>query len=166
MLSIIGNVKLTACLLGGLLLSACSRNIQNPEAVRQGVVDYLNQRKAQTGLDMTSMDIVVTSVAFEKDQAHATLSFRPKGAANGMTMNYTLEQKGSQWVVKGRADSGPNAHGAGGMPPAGGALPEGHAPTGGDTIPGMPHSQLPGGGGAQPLPSGHPPVGAPGSKPE
>lgn len=153
MLSIIGSVKLTVCLLvGALVLGGCGRNIQNSEAVRLGVLDYLNQRKAQTGLDITSMDIAVLSVSFESNQAHATVSFRPKGASSGMTMNYTLDRRGDRWVVSGRGDSGSHPHGA----EMQGGLPPGHPPTGASPIPGMPQGQVPPSGGA--LPPGHPPI--------
>lgn len=115
-------------LLAALLLAACNRNINNTEAVRQGVVDYLADRKSQTGLDPATMQIDVSSVSFARDEAHATVSFRPKNApGEAMTMNYSLERKGSKWVVKGRRDSGANPHGAGGLPEPS-ALPPGHPP--------------------------------------
>ena len=59
-----------------------------------------------------------------------------------MQMRYTLERKGSQWVVKGRGrgQAGQASHGAGQMPPTGAGqdrgaspdseLPPGHPPTG------------------------------------
>jgi hypothetical protein len=126
------------------LLCACSRNINNKEAVRQGVIDYLNKRSAETGLDMKLIDVDVTSVQFQNNDARAAVSFNAKGATGGaMLMNYTLERHGSKWVVKGRAESGMNPHGAQGMPPAqGGSL-----------------QPVPPGGQSQPLPPGHPPVG-------
>ncbi len=83
-------------MLAALLLPACSRDIQNTDAVRQAVVDYLRARTAQTGLDMNLMQVDVTSVAFEHDQARATVFFRPKTGGGGMQMNYTLERKGNQ----------------------------------------------------------------------
>jgi hypothetical protein len=102
----------------------CGKNISNNDAVKQGVVDYLNKRMSQTGLDMNLMNVEVSSVKFDKDEAHATVSFRPKGStpSAAMTMNYTLERQGSKWVVKGRQDSGLNPHGAGG-PMTGGEAP-------------------------------------------
>lgn len=119
-----------------MLLAACSSDIQNTEAVKQGVLDYLQARKAQTGLDVNSLKVDVTSVAFEKDQARATVSFQPKtGESSGpMLMNYVLDRKGNKWVVRGRTENGVNPHGAGSaMPPSAppsGALPPGHPPIG------------------------------------
>lgn len=113
-------------MLAAVLLSACSRDIQNTDAVRQAVVDYLRARTAQTGLDVDLMQVDVTSVAFEHDQASATVFFRPKAGGSGMQMNYTLERNGDKWVVRGRTESVINPHGAQGLP----ALPQGHPPIG------------------------------------
>lgn len=128
-----------------VLLAACSRDIQNADAVKQGVIDYLQARTAQTGLDVNSMQLDVTSVSFAKNQANATIFFRPKDGQSGMQMNYTLDRKGNKWVVRGHAESGANPHGNGmqqqELPPnhpaipqsetqPGGALPEGHPPIG------------------------------------
>jgi hypothetical protein len=132
------------------LLSGCKKDIQSKEAVRQGVMTYLAKRS-----DLLSMDVNVTSVDFKNDQATATVRFQAKGnnsPAGSMTMQYVLERKSDQWVVKGRAGSG-NPHG--GMPQEGagsmGAMPQ--------TMP--PGHPSVGDGGAPPqaLPPGHPVVG-------
>jgi hypothetical protein len=114
------------------LLAACSRDIQNTEAIRQGVVDYLKARTAQTGLDVNLMNVEVTAVSFEKDQARATVYFRPKNGpeAGGMQMNYVLDRSGGKWVVRGRTENGVNPHGGSAMPPGG--MPPGHPPVGSD----------------------------------
>jgi hypothetical protein len=133
-----------------MLLAACSKDIQNSEAVKQGVIEYLQARKAQTGLDMTLMQVDVVSVSFEKDQARATVMFRPKTGADaaGMQLPYTLERKGNKWVVQPRNEAGASPHGGAGvagesmLPPDHPALPGGAA-------------QSPAGGS---LPPGHPPV--------
>jgi hypothetical protein len=146
-----------------MLLVACSRDIQNSEAIRQGVLEYLNARSTQTGLNMNLMQLEVTSVSFEKTQARATVLFRPKsgGGQGGMSMSYTLDRKGDKWVVRGRQEDGANPHGAGGMPPLPGAQPP---PLPGAQPPPLPGTQpLPPLPGVQPppannLPPGHPPV--------
>jgi len=138
-----------------LVLSACNRGVQNKDAVRQGVLDYLASRP---NLSMGGMTVDVTNVTFKDNQAEATVSFTPKGgpAGNGMTMRYTLELKNNKWAVVGKADSGQNPHG-GAMAPGGAANP--HA---GGAMPGMPpaggiDTERP--GGAPPaLPPGHPSV--------
>lgn len=115
------------------LLAGCSKNIQTNEAVRDGVIKHLSQN---SGLNLAQMDIEVTSVTFRENEADAVVGFRPKGAgaASGMSMRYTLERQGNEWVVKKKADSG-MGHGMAppsSQPPAGeGVLPPGHPPTGG-----------------------------------
>ncbi|MCS7043965.1 MAG: hypothetical protein NZR01_14360 [Bryobacteraceae bacterium] len=115
------------------LVAGCSKNIQTNEAVRQGVIKHLSQN---SGLNLASMDIEVTSVTFRDNEADAVVGFRPKGggAMSGMSMRYTLERKGNEWVVKKKMDSG---MGHGMMPPSAdapkqgeGGLPPGHPPVG------------------------------------
>ena len=99
-------MKKLALGIAAVLLSACSRDIQNTEAVRQSVIDYLRSRTTQTGLNMDMMQVDVTSVSFDRNEARAAVSFRPKsGGDGGMQMNYILQRKGNQWVVAGRSDS-------------------------------------------------------------
>jgi hypothetical protein len=130
-----------------LALCACTSDIQNKEAVKSGIVKHLNERK-NLDLDMSAMNVEVTSVTFRKDVAEAVISFAPKGApaAQGMSMKYMLERKGNEWAVKGRAAAGGMGHGAAAAPGVG-ELPPGHPPASRDAE----------------LPAGHPPVG--GSKP-
>jgi len=145
-----------------LLTAACSKNIQNPEAVKQAIITYLNAKSAQTGLNMANITVDVTALEFDRDSARASVNFRAKGSdqATGMTMNYSLDRKGDQWVVRERADSGSNPHGGavprsvpeGSAPPPESALPQGHPSVGGAA----PGGVTPGGA----LPPGHPTVGA------
>jgi hypothetical protein len=135
-----------------LLAAACSKNIQNSDAVRQAIMDYLSGKAAQTGLNMANMTVDVTALEFERDTARASVSFRVKGmAANaGMSMNYTLDRQGDKWVVRGAGQMSGNPHG--------GAVP-GTVPQGADGAampPGHPGVGAPGGQ----LPPGHPGVGA------
>ena len=135
--SIIGKVRRLTLLVVAALLAACSRDIQNTEAVRQGVVDYLRARQAETGLNVDMMQVEVTSVSFQRDEARTTVLFRPKTGGGGMQMSYSLDRKGDKWVVRGHGDSGANPHGGSSssppqlpliQPPP--ALPEGHPPVG------------------------------------
>ena len=116
-------------------LAGCHRDIQNEDAVKRGVMDYLSTRQ---GLNIGSMNVSVTSLVYRQNEVDATVVFSPKGSgpAPPMTLHYLLERKGDRWVVKPRAASG-NPHGGmganphGGMrtPPAGGGsgtLPPGH----------------------------------------
>lgn len=134
-----------ACL---LVLGACKKDIQNKEAVRQGIMNYLSKRT-----DLGNMDVSISSVSFRQNEADATVHFQAKNSnapGTGMDLSYVLERKGNEWVVKGKGASGGAPHGGmgqnphgGGMPPEGmpgGALPPGHPtvpnpPSGGHTPP-------------------------------
>jgi hypothetical protein len=125
-----------AVAVGLLLMAGCNRGLENPDAVRSAILDYLATQK---GLNVANMQVDVTALTFRQNEADATVSFRPKGTSGGagMTMKYTLEKKGSAWAVKGRTEQGGTPHGATGMPP--GAMP--------GAMPGT-------------MPSGHPDMGA------
>lgn len=110
------------------LLAACNRDIQNADAVRGSIVDYLRERQSKTGLNMDLMKVDVSNLSFSSSgkEAHATVMFTPKAGGAGMQMPYTLDRKGDKWVVRAHAESGENPHGAAGLP----ALPPSHPPVG------------------------------------
>lgn len=142
---------IAAAALSLVLLVSCKNDVQNQEAVRQGVMSYLSKRS-----DLLAMDVSVASVAFKNDEATAQVHFQAKGNSSpgaGMTMQYVLERKDGQWVVKGRTGAGV-AHGASG--PGVNSVPgQGNLP---GALDGMP--RIPAPGGAQALPPGHPAVGS------
>ncbi len=118
-----------ALVLAALLsLVACNRSEKNKEALRQGVLDHL--ASSALGLNMAGMDVALTEVHTTGSQADVTASITPKGApaANGMKIQYHLEQHDSKWVVTGRQDAGGSPHGGGGAaaanPHGGGAMPD------------------------------------------
>lgn len=136
-----------------VLLAGCKKDMQNQEAVRQGVMSYLSKRS-----DLLAMDVSVASVSFRQDEATAEVHFQAKGnnsPAAGMTMQYVLERKDGQWVVKGRTGPGA-AHGASG-PGVNSAPGQGALPGSLDGMPALPPGH-PGAGGSQALPPGHPSV--------
>ncbi len=119
-------------------LAGCRRDIRNDQAVRQAVLDYLASR---SNLNLSAMRVDVTTVIYRQNEADATVSFSPKGSngVGGMTMRYTLEQKGNGWVVKNRADSGRNPHGS--QMPSEAAPPSGQLPPGHPSVPSPDSSQ-------------------------
>ena len=118
-----------------LALAACARkNIENKEAIRQAVVEYLSSRQAQTGLDMSNMDVNVTAMTFERDTARATVDFRVKNSDAGMQMNYTLDRKGDKWVVQPRQEGG-QGHG---VVTPGNETPPSELPPGHPAVPASP----------------------------
>lgn len=158
---------LTIALIAGATV-ACSRAPENKDAVRAGVMEHLNKN---SGLDLKAMDVEVSNVTFEGNQATAAVAFKPKSSPDaGMSMNYKLERRGDKWVVQQKAGSGAG-HGAG-MPDAAAPADSGaHAPgatpppTGEALPPGHPPVASPNPG-AKPgeLPAGHPPVAQPKTK--
>ena len=145
-----------------VLAGACSRNIQNDEAVRQAVIDYLQARKAQTGLDVSLMEVQVKAVSFQQNVARASITFVPKGSpdSSGMSMSYTLDRKANKWVVRPREAGAASPHDGADLttpPEASGAVPavtpEG-MPPGHPAVGSAPDKGTPG-----ELPPGHPPIG-------
>jgi hypothetical protein len=110
------------------VLAACSKDIQNTDAVRGSIVDYLKARQEKTGLNMDMMRVDVSSVTFSSagKEAHANVMFTPNAGGAGMQMPYTLDRKGDKWVVRPHAEGGENPHGAAGLP----ELPPNHPPMG------------------------------------
>jgi hypothetical protein len=143
--------------LAAVALAGCSRNIDTPEAVKQGVLKDIAKK-----VDVQSMDVNVDSVSFREKEAEAQVSFKPKGAPStqSIVMNYQLERQGDEWKIKGRTMQGHDqAHGqttadAGAGAPGQPALPAGH-PT---VTPGQKAAPLSPDQQAGPLPAGHPTV--------
>lgn len=112
-----------------ILLSGCHKDIQNKDAVKKAVAEYLAGRPG-----LMAMDVTVSAVKFDKNQADALVYLTAKGgpvAGSGMQMRYALERQGDKWVVKPHSGASPHA-GAGSMmgnPPAiapGESMPAGH----------------------------------------
>ncbi len=113
-------MKSAAICLAALLLAGCSKNIDTPEAVKEGVIKDIAKK-----VDVGSMDVNVDSVSFREKEADATVSFTPKGAprSQSMTMNYALERQGDEWHIKSRSMLTPHAQA---QPGQAAALPAGH----------------------------------------
>lgn len=119
-----------APLLFALVIGACNRAPENKDAVRQAIVEHLGKN---SGLDLSAMDMDVTKVDFQGEQATAMVSFKPKASPDaGMSMNYTLKREGSKWAVQKAAGGGHggalNEPSQSVAPAPGGNLPPGHPP--------------------------------------
>jgi hypothetical protein len=134
-------VRIAAVFAVLLSLAACNRGDHSKEALRQGVMDHL--ASSSLGLNMAGMDVALNDVRVKGDEADVTASITPKGgpSANGMSIQYHLQQRNNKWVVTGRNDAGGSPHG-GAMAPATGANPHGGAMPGAAT-PGAAPSQMP-----------------------
>jgi hypothetical protein len=127
------------------LLAGCKNSTQNSDAVRQGVVEYLQK----AGLNVAGMDIALAGVKFNGNRADARVDLSVKGTGKvAMSRTYFLEQKDNKWVVVGKEDA--DQHGA--MAP--GAAAGGENPHAGGAIP-----SAPSGGGKMPSPEDLPPAG-------
>ena len=127
-------VKSALICLAALCLAGCSKNIDTPEAVKEGVIRDIAKK-----VDVQVMDVNVDSVSFREKEADARVSFKPKGApvSQSITMNYLLERQGDEWHIKSR-----NMQAHEQRQPGEAALPAGH----------------PGAANGEPLPAGHPQV--------
>lgn len=144
-----------ALLLAILGTAACSSsNIDNKDAVRSAMVEYLETNKKSTGLDPNAMDVKIDAVTFDRDTAHATVAFLIKGSDQGMHGNYTLTREGNKWGNVKRQNLTAAPHeiegGAQEAPSGQGPADQGKEPL----LPVMPGAT----GGSQALPPGHPPV--------
>ncbi len=122
--------------LAALCLAGCSKNIDTPEAVKEGVLKDIAKK-----VDVGAMDVNVDSVSFREKEADAKVSFKPKGApaSQSIVMNYALERQGDEWHIKSR-----NMQAHEKQQPGQTALPPGHPAAGA--------------GAGDPLPAGHPSV--------
>jgi hypothetical protein len=139
-------MKSAALFVAAVLLAGCAKNIDTPDAVKQGVIKDIAKK-----VDIQNMDVSVESVSFRGKEATARIGFRPKGGdpRQSIMMSYTMERQGDEWHVKGRnmqrhEESTPGAPLSPGTP-----LPPGHP---GVATPGTPLAP-----GAA-LPPGHPVV--------
>jgi hypothetical protein len=140
----------SATLAAALLAGACSNaNIDNKDAVKAAMVEYLEKNKAATGIDPAAMDVNVDAVQFERDTARASVSFLIKGSTQGMQGNYTLTRDGNKWGSVTRQNMTATPHGVDTVnaPPPADQGKEPLLPV----IPGTPSQQQ--------LPAGHPAVG-------
>ncbi len=147
---------ITGLLAAGLAFAGCQKKQDDSAAIRAGITEHL---RTLNTLNLNAMDMKVTKVTINRNQADAEVEFVPKSGAPpgaGMQVSYSLQKRDGQWVVTKR-----NSLGGGIAHPQGGAnAPQ--EPQG--PVHGMPNFQdllQPANpGGAQPgtLPPGHPPV--------
>jgi len=124
-----GRTPVLACSIA-LLLSACAKNIDTEDAVKQSVLKDIAGK-----VDVGAMDVNVDSVSFRDKEADAQISFRAKGgsATQAIIMKYQLERQGDEWKIKGRnMQTHQDAAAAAGQA-GGGQLPPGHPATAGQT---------------------------------
>lgn len=114
-------MKFAPICLAALCLAGCSKNIDTPEAVKEGVIKDIAKK-----VDVQAMDVTVDSVSFREKEADAKVSFKPKGGpvSQSITMTYSLERQGDEWHIKSRSMQAHDAQQPGA--PGQTALPAGH----------------------------------------
>jgi hypothetical protein len=137
------------------LFAGCKKQESDADAIRTGINQHLASLKT---INLGAMDMNITSVSVQGNQAQAQVEFKPKtGGPQGASMQvaYSLEKQNGQWVVQTTQPSGGSMqHPAPGenpqMPPT--------SPSSGGSMPNF--RDLVPGGAANPstLPPGHPPV--------
>jgi len=149
-------------LIGLLSFSAgCNKQESDADGIRQGINQHLTSLKT---LNLSAMDMNVTNVSIQGNEAQAQVEFRPKSGGPpgaGMQVSYALEKQNGLWVVQ-------NSHPAGGsiQHPGPGENPHmnGNTPSSG-SLPNF-RELVPGGDNSSALPPGHPPLNAQGSPPQ
>jgi hypothetical protein len=135
--------------------SGCKKQESDADAIRSGINQHLAGLKT---LNLGAMDMNITNVSVQGDQAQAQVEFKPKSGGPpgaGMQVAYSLQKQNGQWVVQNTQPAGGSIQhpGPGENPHMNGAAPSsGSMPNFRDLVPGG----AAGNSGA--LPPGHPPV--------
>jgi hypothetical protein len=155
-------MKRSACFFTVIVLlvffAGCKKQESDADAIRSGINQHLASLKT---LNLGAMDMDITNVSIQGNQAQAQVEFKPKTGAPqgaGMEVAYALEKQNGIWVVQ-------NTQPAGGsiQHPAPGESP--HMNTTSPAAGSMPNFRdlVPGGGGSSNLPPGHPPINGQGN---
>src|SRR5258708_36917191 len=86
-------------------------------------MNYLAKRN-----DLGKMDVSISKVAFRQNEADATVHFQSRDSnapSTGLALQYVLERKGNEWIVKGKALGTGHAAAAGMESPHGMRAPPG-----------------------------------------
>jgi len=103
----------------------CGRSKSDQDAIRTSIETRLNDRM---DLNMGAMDHEVKQINVDGDHAAAQVEFRLKGkpAGSGMSVQYTLQRQGKDWVVQNSQVMGMDGMPPGAAGPGGQQLPQGH----------------------------------------
>jgi hypothetical protein len=76
--------------------AASSAPASDRDAIAQAIQQHLGNNK---GINMAAMDMNLTDVSINGDQAQANAEFRLKQGGTSMLMTYFLERHGGGWIV-------------------------------------------------------------------
>src|SRR5579871_1548541 len=143
-----------------VLFTGCKKQESDADGIRSGINQHLAGLKT---LNLAAMDMNITNVSIQGNQAQAQVEFKPKTGAPqgaGMQVAYSLEKQNGSWVVQNSQPSGGSIQhpGPGENPHTNEASPSsGSMPNFRDLVPGG------AGGGTNALPPGHPPISSQGN---
>jgi hypothetical protein len=144
----------------GLLVffAGCKKQESDADAIRSGINQHLASLKT---LNLGAMDMNITNVSIQGNQAQAQVEFKPKTGGPpgaGMQVAYSLEKQNGLWVVQNTQPAGGSIQhpGPGENPHMNGASPSS------DSMPNF-RDLVPGGGNSNALPPGHPPINSQGN---
>jgi hypothetical protein len=108
-----------------VLCAGCKKQENDTDAIRSGINQHLASLKT---LNLGAMDMNITKVSVQGNQAQAEVEFKPKAGAtqdSGMQVAYSLEKQNGIWVVQDtKAVGGSSQHpGPGENAPTGAAPP-------------------------------------------
>ena len=141
-----------------VLFAGCKKQESDADAIRSGINQHLASLKT---LNLNAMDMNITSVSVQGNQAQAQVEFKPKTGAPqgaGMQVAYSLEKQNGIWVVQNTQPVGGSIqHPGPGENPHMNTAPPSSGP--------MPNFRdlVPGGGNPNALPPGHPPISGQGN---
>ena len=135
-------MKRSACFLSAMLVLVlfvgCKKQESDADGIRSGINQHLASLKT---LNLGAMDMNITSVSVQGNQAQAQVEFKPKGGAPqgaGMQVAYSLEKQSGLWVVQNSQPAGGSIQhpGPGENPPMNGTSPSpGSLPNFHDLVP-------------------------------
>jgi hypothetical protein len=141
-----------------VLFAGCKKQESDADAIRSGINQHLASLKT---LNLGAMDMNITNVSIQGNQAQAQVEFKPKTGGPpgaGMQVAYSLQKQNGLWMVQ-------NTQPAGGsiQHPAPGENP--HMNSTSPSSGSMPNFRdlVPGGGSSTALPPGHPPINGQGN---
>jgi len=144
----------------GLLVffAGCKKQESDADAIRSGINQHLASLKT---LNLGAMDMNITNVSIQGNQAQAQVEFKPKTGAPqgaGMQVAYSLQKQNGLWIVQNTQPAGGSIQhpGPGENPHMNGTSPSsGSMPNFRDLVPGS--------GNSNSLPPGHPPINGQGN---
>src|SRR6202166_1189289 len=140
-----------------VLFAGCKKQESDADGIRSGINQHLASLKT---INLGAMDMNITNVSVQGNQARAQVEFKPKTGAPqgaGMQVAYSLQKQNGQWVVQNTQPAGGSIQhpGPGENPNANSASPStGSMPNFRDLVPGGAGAS----GNSATLPPGHPPV--------